>query len=302
MRIFLTGATGFIGSRALRVLIDAGCDVLALVRPDDSLWRLHDLEKRLRFVRGDLTDLASYRSTLEKWQPEACIHLAWYAEPDKYLYSPENLASLSSSLLLLRTLIEIRCAQVVMAGTCAEYDTDLGYLREEGPTRPKTIYAATKLAMCLIGQQMAASAGIRFAWARFFYLYGPKEDKKRLVPAAINSLIEGEPFSATPAEQVRDYLYVDDVATALWTLANNQANGVFNISSGIPMSVAELLKTIGDILGRPDLIHLGSVPYREWEPMFICGNNQRLRNLGWQPRFPLREGLEQTINSWRSRL
>jgi len=298
MRVFLTGASGFIGSHVARLLLNVGCDVLALTLPDDPLWRLQDVAARLTLVRGDLSNSAAYRSTLAEWQPEACIHLAWYAEPGKYLHSPENLVSLNASLMLLQALIEIGCHQVVMVGTCAEYDTDMGYLREDSPTRPATIYAATKLALNLIGQQMAATAGVSFAWARFFYLYGPYEDERRVVPALIHSLLKAEPFAATLGEQVRDYLHVEDVAAALWSLTEKRASGVFNISSGVPVTMRQLMEIIGDILGRTDLIQFGALPYRDWEPMFICGTNQRLRTLGWLPRYTLREGLEQMVR-WR---
>ena len=200
--------------------------------------------------------------------------------------------------MLLQELIQIGCQQVVMVGTCAEYDTDRGFLREDGQTRPTTIYAATKLALSLVGQQMAAATGVNFAWARLFYLYGPYEDERRVVPALIRALLNGDTFPSTAGEQVRDYLHVEDVASALWTLAEKRTAGVFNISSGVPVTMRQLMTTVGNVLGCTELIRFGALPYRDWEPMFICGDNRRLRAQGWQPRYTLLDGLRQTINWW----
>src|SRR6185503_437734 len=125
--------------------------------------------------------------------------------------------------------------------TCAEYDTDVGFLREDSPTKPATIYSACKLSMCLIGQHMATAAGVKFAWGRLFYLYGEQEDSRRLVPALIQSLQLGKPFDATAGEQVRDYLHTTDVAFALVMLAQQKAEGIYNIASGIAITMRQLM-------------------------------------------------------------
>jgi len=298
MKVFLTGASGFVGAHVARVLLAAGCRVAALVRPGRSLWRLADSADRLTLIPGDLADLPGVRPVLAEWRPEACIHLAWYAEPGKYLHSLENLAALTASLRFLEELIQIGCHRIVMVGTCAEYDTDLGFLREDSPTRPTTIYAAAKLALNLVGQQVSQSLGGTFAWARLFYLYGPLEDPRRVVPALIRALRRGEPFPATAGEQVRDYLYIEDVAAALWILAERRGHGVFNIASGMPVTMRQFMETVGAITGKSHLIRFGAVPYRDWDPMFICGDNRRLREIGWSPRYSLTEGLEQTVKYW----
>lgn len=298
MKVFLTGAAGFIGSHVARVLTEAECDVLGLVRAGSNLKRLEGIDSRLEIIEGDLSDPNSYRGPLADWDPDACTHLAWYAEPGEYLRSYKNFESLSASLDLMQMLVDIECGQVVMGGTCAEYEFGEGILDEESSTKPETIYAATKLSLKLIGEQMAKAAGINFAWARFFYLYGPYEDERRMVPAVIRSLIKREPFNATSGEQVRDFLHVEDAAQALWTLTNRKAQGIFNISSGTPITVAEVLKTIEEIHGSKNLVRLGRLPYRDWEPMYVCGSNQRLKKLGWKPRYTLRDGLAQTIEWW----
>ena len=299
MRVFLTGASGFIGSHTARALLAAGCEVAILARPNRPLPHLQDVIPQLTIIEGDFYDTTSFHLALAQWRPEACIHLAWYAEPGNYLQSPENILALTASLALLDNLIRTGCKQVVMAGTCAEYDTDLGFLRENSQTHPASLYAAAKLSLNLIAQQVAAASGVQFTWARIFYLYGPYENERRVVPALIHALLNKRSFQATLGEQVRDYLHVADVASALVALVDRQADGVFNIASGSPVTVRQLMEIIGEITGRLDLIQFGALPYRAWEPMFICGDSQRLKALGWAPHYSLQDGLRQTVDWWR---
>lgn len=296
MRVFITGASGFIGSAVMHLLVEQGIEVAALVSHDKPHERLNNLSGRFYRLEGRLGDIPALRPALEAFRPDICIHLAWYAEPEKYLYSTENIPILEQSLAALQTLIDVGCTQIVGIGTCAEYDTDFGFLREDTSTRPATIYAACKLSLCLIGQHMAAAANVNFAWARMFYLYGPQEDSRRLIPALIQSLRAGKSFDATLGEQVRDYLHVADVASALWTLSKERANGIYNIASGNPITIRALMESVGDMVGNRHLIRFGELPYRQWEPMFICGDNRKLRTLGWSPQYPLQKGLEQVAS------
>jgi nucleoside-diphosphate-sugar epimerase len=282
-----------------KALLGKNHSVAVLAPPKDPLLRLQDIRSSFEVITGMLGDIDILQQALAEFQPEACIHLAWYAEPGQYLHSMENIQSLTASLALLNLLINVGCRQVVMAGTCAEYDTEFGYLSERTPARPASLYAAAKLSCCLLGQQIAVQAKINFAWGRVFHPYGPQEDERRLVPAAICALMRGNAFPATQGEQVRDYIHVEDVANAFCVLTEKQANGVFNISSGLPVSIRQLLMTIGNLMGCVDLIQFGAQPYRDWEPPFICGNNSRLKNLGWKQDYSLIKGLSETIH-WAS--
>jgi nucleoside-diphosphate-sugar epimerase len=300
-KAFVTGASGFVGARVIRRLLADGCDVAVLATPNDPMRRFDDLVGDIRVWRGDLASPASYRPPLVAWKPDVCIHCAWYAEPGKYLADEKNLACLVQSWDLLREVAAAGCKTAVFVGSCAEYDLSHGFLRVDSPTRPDTIYGASKLSLALIGAELAKQLDMQFIWARLFYLYGPGEDERRMVPAVIRALSAEKTFAATSGEQVRDYLHVDDVAAALSALAHSGAPGTYNVCSGLPITVRCLMETIGGLLSRTQLIEFGKIPYRGWEPPFICGDPQRLQALGWRPQIPLRYGLRQTISWWTER-
>ncbi len=300
MTVLVTGAAGFVGSQVVRQLVASGIDVAAMVRPGSARPRLRGLEGKVQLLEADVADTEAIATWLAKYRPDSCIHAAWYAEPGKYLDSPLNLDSLRSSLALLENLAKAGCKHVVGVGTCFEYEMGSTALDEDSPTRPLTLYAAAKLAFHEVAAQRAKQLDMGLAWARLFYLYGPFEDERRVVPAAIKALSAGLEFKTTSGEQIRDYLHIEDVASGLVALSAHRATGSFNVSSGVPVTIAALMQTLGELLGRPELIRRGAFPKRDWDPMYVCGENQRLRTEAhWSPRYGLRDGLANTIEWWK---
>lgn len=300
MTVLVTGAAGFVGSQVVRQLVASNTDVAAVVRPGRPRPRLRGLEDKVRLVEADMADRETIATQLASLQPNRCIHAAWYAEPGKYLDSPLNLDSLRSSLALLEELANAGCKHVVGVGTCFEYEMRSTPLKEDSSIKPFTLYAAAKHAFHVVATQRAEQLGMGFAWARLFYLYGPFEDERRLIPAAIKALSAGQEFKTTSGEQVRDYLHIEDVASGLVALSAHGATGAFNVSSGAPVTIAALMQTLGELLGRPELIRRGAFPNREWDPMYVCGENARLRtDAHWSARYGVRDGLAQTIEWWK---
>ena len=116
----------------------------------------------------------------------------------------------------------------------------------------------------------------------------------------IRSLLDGQVAKVTPGEQVRDFLHVEDVASAIWSVAQSDMQGVVNIGSGRPVTVRDVVTQIGSILNKEDLIALGALPYGDSDPKFVCANNRRLvENTDWVPRYDLEKGLRHTIEWWR---
>ena len=267
MKVLITGASGFVGSHVARLLVAEGCEVYALVRESSNRWRIRDILPSMYLRQSDLVAFENVNTYLQEIKPELCIHLAWYAVPGKYLNSQENLDSIQASLNLFSQLAELGCKRFVGIGTCFEYDLSLGYLSESSLTKPITLYAATKVALSTILQQFAQITEMEVAWIRLFYQYGPMEDERRLIPGIISSLLRDEVVKTTKGEQIRDFLHIEDVASAIWAVAKSNVSGVVNVGSGQPVTVGQIALELGNLLGKPDLIHLGALPT---VPMIPC--------------------------------
>jgi len=303
VRILVTGATGFIGSHLVRELLTRGHRLRATRRGTSPALRLGEAAAQVEWVDCDLP-LASSQALAELAEGmDACVHCAWYVEPGRYAHAPRNIDWVGTSLRLLGALGEGGCARAVFVGTCFEYDHRRGLLTETGPTRPWTLYGSAKLATWEMGRHLAEQAGVSLAWARLFYQYGPHEGEGRLVPAVIRSLMEGGYPEVTQGTQIRDFLHVADVATALAAVLESGREGPVNIGSGRPVSVREVVETIGSVLGGEDRIRFGARPDNPSDPPFICADSGVLREeIGWQPRFDLDSGIRDAVDWWEARL
>lgn len=300
MKIFITGASGFIGQRIIKSLLRSCVDVNLLATTcNRETGNRKQSDTRLHWVHADFTNTHETRQLLETFRPDICLHLAWYAEPGKYLTSQKNLLMMQSSLELIQIAGAVGCNRFIAAGTCAEYANQSHPLREDDCTSPSNLYSACKLAVCHIGHALAAEYDMAFSWGRIFYLFGPGEDERRVIPSVAYALLSGEHVQATSGEQTRDFLHVDDVASAFVTLCHNTSEGIYNISSGQPVTMRTLLEETGQIIGNPEMIQFGARQKNLFDPPYIVGNSHRLQNLGWAPQYSLHEGLERTVESYR---
>jgi len=303
MKVCVTGAGGFVGSHLTKLLVSLGCEVHTIVRESTDLWRIQKLLPSLNCLKCDLGDVKRVNAYLTEIEPELCIHLAWHAVPGKYLNGRENLESLNASLNLASHLADVGCKRFVGVGTCFEYDVSYGYLSESSPTKPLSLYAASKVALRTVLEQLSQNMGMEVAWARLFYQYGPLENERRLVPSVISSLLRGEVVKTTKGEQIRDFLHIQDVASAIWAIASSNLSGAVNIGSGQPTTVRDIITKITSILGTSHLVDWGALPYRPNDPMFVCANNQLLREgTDWEQKYDLYTGLEDTISWYQNNL
>jgi nucleoside-diphosphate-sugar epimerase len=303
MRVLLTGAGGFIGAQVARALLARGAEVHAVVRDKAHAPRLTAIAKELTLHEADLVDPAATARVIAASKPEICVHGAWYAVPGKYLDAPENLTHVAASLDLAQRLVHAGCTRLVGLGTCFEYDTSLGVpLTESSATKPRFLYAASKLALHDMLVQYAPLAKIGFAWCRIFYQYGPMEARERLVPHVIDRLLGGGVADTTLGGQIRDFLHVADVGAAIAAVALSELEGAVNVGSGTPVTVRELVSTIARLCEAEDRVHFGAIPYRPGDPMHVLADVTKLASTGFTPRFDLASGLEDTVRARREEL
>ena len=277
MKVLLTGAIGFIGRHVLADLRQQGIETVAVGRT-----RPEDYEGD--FITADLLQPEAPAQVIDLARPTHLIHLAWYTEHGAYWTSPLNLRWLDASVRLTEAFCAAGGKKLIAAGTCAEYDWTIGYCREDSsPLAPTTLYGTAKDATRRLLAALCAAADVTFAWGRIFMPYGEGEDERRLIPSLI-AVFEGrrEPFGVNGAAY-RDFLNVKDVARAFTCLLRPEARGVYNISSGQPTRIADLVLRIADALGGDVRRVLDLAPSRLGEPELLLGDNRKLKSLGWQP-------------------
>lgn len=298
MRVLVTGASGFIGRGTLTPLLDAGFQVHPVSRRTPS----EPAVEGLRWEQADLLDPASPAELLARVAPTHLLHLAWYAEPGAFWNSPENLKWVEASLRLIRAFAENGGRRAVFAGSCAEYAWGERVLcnERETPCDPATLYGASKHALHLIADRFAERAGISLAWGRVFFVFGPGESDARLAGSIARSLVLGEPAFLSHGNQVRDFLYSEDLAEAFVALLRSPVEGAVNLASGNPLSVRELAEALGAAAGRPDLLRFGAREAPAGEPSELLADVRRLRaEVGWSPQVSLQQRVSDTIAWWR---
>ena len=288
MKVLLTGASGFIGRYVLRALQAQGIEVVALgrTRPDAMV----------QFIEADLLAIANLMPLVQQAQATHLLHLAWYTEHGQYWASPLNLRWVDASVQLTQAFCPAGGQQVVVAGTCAEYDWSHGYCREEStPLRPTTLYGVSKDATRRLVMAVCQQHHTPCAWGRVFMPIGAGEPAQRLIPSLIAALRGQRAFFGINAAAYRDVLHVSDAAEGLVALLQPGAQGAYNISSGQPVQLEALARQLAQVIHADPEPLLALTTERPGEPALLVGDSQRLRALGWCPALSLEQALNQTV-------
>jgi CDP-glucose 4,6-dehydratase len=308
----VTGGTGLVGSWLVRRLLEAGADVVCLVRdwiPQSELVRTGLIE-RVKLVRGDVCDQPLLERILGEYEIDTVIHLAaqtivGIANRNPVSTFEANIQGTWSLLEACRRSPAVR--QIVVASSDKAYgdQDDLPYT-ESAPLQGRHPYDVSKSCADLIALSYAHTFNLPVAITRCGNFYGGGDlNWSRIIPGTIRAILRGQrPVIRSDGQFIRDYFYVEDGAAAYMLLAEQLAarpdlrGEAFNFSNEIQIPVLEIVERILDVMGsalEPQILNEAS---NEIKHQYLSAEKARTM-LGWQPLFDLDTGLRQTVHWYR---
>lgn len=309
---FVTGATGLVGSWLVKRLIEAGADVVCLVRdwvPQSELVRTHQID-RVKLVRGDVRDQALLERVLGEYEIDTVFHLA--AQTIVCIANRNPVSTYETNIQGTWTLLEAcrrspSVKQIVAASSDKAYgDQETLPYDEHTPLHGQHPYDVSKSCADLIAHACAQTYGLPVAITRCGNFYGGGDlNWNRIVPGTVRSVIRGQrPVIRSDGNYVRDYFYVEDGAAAYMLLAEQLAaqpmlrGEAFNFSNELQVTVLELVHRILKRMDSELLPDVRSEASHEIHHQYLSAAKAR-RLLGWKPLFTIDQGLEATIDWYR---
>lgn len=312
MRVLVTGGAGYIGSVTVEMLLDAGHETFVF----DNLERGHRaaVDPRAGFIMGDLRDAPAIDRALRQSRPDAVMHFAAYALVGESMVCPEMYFrnNVSGGINLVEAMLNNGVKKIVFSSTCATYgQPDTVPIRETTPQIPTNPYGESKLIMEKILQWFRRVHGLTCVFLRYFNACGASvkfgEDhapETHLIPnimkVAMGQMpavqIFGDDYATPDGTCIRDYIHIEDLATAhIMALSAGQSDA-FNLGTGSGCSVKQILDAAQKIIGRP--IPGKIMPRRPGDPARLVADASKVASiLGWRPG---RSSIEDIISSaWR---
>lgn len=301
----VTGGSGFIGSHLVDRLIAEGRRVRVLdsfVVGRRSNLQQHEGNPRLEVIEGDVADVAVVDAAVRG--VHRIFHLAARADVVPSIQEPEAYfrANVDGTFAVLQAARRHAVKRLLYTASSSCYGIPARYpTPEDEPADPRYPYALTKY----LGEQLvlhwAQVYKLPTVSVRLFNVYGPRARTSGTYGAVFGvflaQLLNNKPLTVVgTGEQMRDFTFVSDVVDALLTVAHSDRIGVYNVGSGAPVSVNELVR----LLGSPPTV---GIPDRPGEPNCTWADITRITtDLGWRPRVGIADGTRimlENIGYWR---
>ncbi len=322
MKLLLTGGAGYVGSACLRWLHDHGHDPIAY---DDisegNVAAVPDASNRL--IIGDIAETDRLAKVLRQHDVEAVMHFAARLSVPESIVKPElyyrvNVAGTKS---VLDAMLAADVRKILFSSTAATYGFGIEMpLREDSPQRPETPYGNTKLAAEWLIKDYARAYGLGYTLLRYFNASGADpsgdfgedhRDESHLIPLILQVavgrrpqvMIYGKDYPTRDGTCVRDYVHTADLAQAHQLAVETLEPGVgrvYNLGSGIGVTVLEVLRACEDITGRPIAHQL--VARRPGDPAVLIATPEKIiKELDWSPRYTDIRDIVRTAWNWHHR-
>lgn len=303
--VVVTGATSFIGSATVRLLLGQGETVCAVVRPGsvnlrgflDSLDG--DSKKRLLVRELDLRDIGRLPELLcpmpQVLPPEwdVWLHAGWDgAGSDNRTRRDVQQANVAQSLEAVRTARKLGCRRFIFTGSQAEYGICHTLLRETQPCRPVSEYGKAKADFLNLAKGLCKSLKMEYIHTRIFSIYGPGDHPWSLVNSCLRTWREGGCMQLGACTQQWNFLYIDDAAEALCHFLTEGENGIYNVAGTDTRPLRSYIEEMYRLCGSIGSYDYGSRPQNaEGAADLIPDITKLLGDTGWHPKVPFAEGI-----------
>lgn len=295
MKIFITGATGYLGYHIACQCLSDGHQVLCLRRSTSKSLFDEKQEQRVQWVTINEED---WVETVSAFAPDVLIHAAWGGVRGA---GREDADIQKHNILMSNQLYSLYpYKQIIALGSQAEYGYYIGPVSEDHELRPTMMYAKAKVASMHELQTYCDAKSIEWQWIRVFTVFGEKQTGG-MIPLAIKNCRDSvKQFDTTEGNQVYSYLYTKDFAEAICQVIGSKGkSGVYNISQPLDEhSNRDILETIKQMMGSSIQYNFGAVPYAKDQVMLMTGTVDKFKNaFGSIPHTEFRVALQNTINS-----
>jgi UDP-glucose 4-epimerase len=305
LKILVTGGAGFIGSHVVDAYVAAGHEVAVL--DDLSTGREDNINEDAKLHRADVRDLDQVQKAIAAFKPEVVNHHAAQSEVPKSVADPgyDALVNVVGGLNVLRASVDNGVRKVIFSSTGGALygEPDVVPADEDHPIRPLSPYGTSKFAFEQYLSTFERTFGLKYTTLRYANIYGARQDffaeEGRVVAIFASRMIEGKPVTIDgDGTQSRDMLHVGDVAIANIAALDRGDGGTYHISTGIPVTVNDLFRKLALLTEYKVEPRFG--PPRKGDVYRIALDNARAsRELGWEPRIQLEEGLRLTVDYFR---
>jgi CDP-paratose synthetase len=284
LNIFLTGATGFVGSHILSKLLHCGHDVTIIRRPNSDTKRIDDYIDQVSTIDNE----NNINSTLEF---DCIIHAATSYENSDYAGSDILSANINLPVYLLDYAVNNKCKKFINISTfIAKYETS-----------PPNRYALTKRHMEEWGMYYCNHYPLNFVNVVLHQVYGTGDSITKFTPWLVNELKTNvKSIELTEGNQERDFINIVDVVEAVSLIVNhNSGSGYdeYEVCTGNVITIKNFIETVKKITNSTTILNFGSMPYRENEIMTINPDPSKMHSLGWHAKLKLEHGIQMMIST-----
>ncbi|MDR2474858.1 MAG: NAD-dependent epimerase/dehydratase family protein [Bacteroidales bacterium] len=294
--ILIVGVSGFIGAALYHTLSKYRPDVYGCSRNPLHSWRLVHKQSD-RIFNCDITDYYSVKQMIDHIKPMTVVNFAAYGAYSRQTDAEKiHQTNYIGALHLLRVLADSGCSAFIQTGSSSEYGTNCAAPAENAEAEPNSDYAVAKLAASGLIKYYGKTLNFPCVNLRLYSVYGPWEEKDRLIPVLIHSGLQGKYPNLVDKNISRDFVYVDDcneaIVRATLTVCRTNPGISLNIASGKKTTLEEIANIAKKVFHIEHEPVFGSMTNRRWDLTEWYGNPQLAKRLmEWEANTPFEQGL-----------